>query len=72
MPRFGPIKQKELVRCLRLHGFEGPYFGGKHPFMVKGDLTITIPNPHKDDIGKELLSRILRQAKISREEWEKI
>ena len=72
MPRFGPIKQRELVRCLGLCGFEGPYSGGKHPFMIKGDLTITIPNPHKDEIGKELLSRILRQAKISKEEWEKI
>ena len=72
MPRFGPIKQGELVRCLRLCGFEGPYSGGKHPFMIKGDLTITIPNPHKDEIGKELLLRILRQAKISKEEWEEI
>ncbi|MBI3008518.1 MAG: type II toxin-antitoxin system HicA family toxin [Candidatus Omnitrophica bacterium] len=72
MPRFGPIKQRELIRCLRLRGFEGPYSGGKHPFMIKGDLTITIPNPHKDEIGKELLSRILRQAKISKEEWKKI
>lgn len=72
MPRFGPIKQKELIRYLRLCGFDGPYSGGKHPFMVKGDLTITIPNPHKDEIGKELLFRVLKQAKISREEWEKI
>jgi len=49
MPRFGPIRQKELIRYLRLCGFDGPYSGGKHPFMAKGDLTITIPNPHKDE-----------------------
>lgn len=72
MPRFGSIKQKELVRYLKLCGFEGPYFGGKHPFMVKGDLTITIPNPHKEEIGKELLARILKQARISKDEWERI
>ncbi|MBI2447124.1 MAG: type II toxin-antitoxin system HicA family toxin [Candidatus Omnitrophica bacterium] len=72
MPRFGPIKQKELVKYLRLCGFDGPYSGGKHPFMVKDYLTITIPNPHKGDIGKELLSRILKQAKISKEKWEEI
>lgn len=72
MPRFGPIRQKELLRYLRLFGFDGPYSGGKHPFMAKGELTITIPNPHKDEIGKELLARVLKQAKISREEWEKI
>jgi predicted RNA binding protein YcfA (HicA-like mRNA interferase family) len=72
MPQFGPIKQKELVRCLRLYGFDGPYSGGKHLFMVKGDITMTIPNPHKGDIRKELLMKILRQAGVSKEEWEKL
>lgn len=72
MPKFGPIRQKELVRYFRMCGFDGPYSGGKHLFMIKGELTLTIPNPHKDDIGKELLARILRQAGISKEEWERI
>jgi predicted RNA binding protein YcfA (HicA-like mRNA interferase family) len=40
--------------------------------MAKGDLAITIPNPHERDIGRELLSRILRQAGIARQEWEHI
>jgi hypothetical protein len=48
---------------------EGPYQGGKHPHMIKGDLVLTIPNPHRGDIGVELLSRILRRAGVSREEW---
>ncbi len=72
MPRFGPIKQRDFVKYLRRAGFDGPYSGGKHPFVVKGDLTITIPNPHKQDIGRELLAKILRQAEISREEREKL
>jgi len=38
--------------------------------MVKGSLALTIPNPHQRDIGQELLARILRQAGISRKEWE--
>jgi hypothetical protein len=38
--------------------------------MVKGDLTLTIPNPHQKDIGRELLARILRQVGVSKEEWE--
>jgi len=70
MPAFVPVKRKELIRCLRKSGFEGPFSGGKHQLMVKGDITIRIPNPHQIDIGKELLARILRQAKISKEEWE--
>jgi len=72
MPTFGPVKREVLIRCLRKYGFDGPYSGGKHPFMEKGDLTLTIPNPHQKDIGREFLIRILRQAGVSREEWEKL
>ena len=72
MPAFGPIKRDVLIRCLRKYGFDGPYSGGKHPFMVKGDLTLTILNPHNKDIGREFLTRILRQAGVSKEEWEKL
>jgi predicted RNA binding protein YcfA (HicA-like mRNA interferase family) len=71
MPPFGPISRKGLIQGLRKAGFDGPFSGGKHPFMIKGDLTLTIPNPHHTDIGRELLSRILRQAGISRDEWER-
>ena len=72
MPAFGPVKRDVLIKCLRKCDFEVPYSGGKHPFMVKEDLTLTIPNPHYKDIGRELLARILRQSGISREEWEKL
>ena len=72
MPRVGPIKRKELIRLLRGLGFEGPYSGARHQFMVKGETTLRIPNPHQSDIGKELLARILKQAKIDRETWEKL
>jgi predicted RNA binding protein YcfA (HicA-like mRNA interferase family) len=71
MPKFGPVSRKEMIRRLRIMGFDGPYSGGKHSFMVKGRLTLTVPNLHRGDIGRELLARILRQAGISRQEWEK-
>ena len=29
MPRFGPIKRKDLIRYVRQLGFAGPYSGGK-------------------------------------------
>lgn len=70
MPSVGPISRRDLVRGLRRVGFEGPYAGGKHSFMVRRSLTLTIPNPHERDVGRELLARILRQAGISRKEWE--
>ena len=70
MPLFGPVKRAELIRYLRRLGFAGPFSGGKHQFMHKDEITLTLPNPHQGDIGRELLARILRQAGISREEWE--
>ena len=72
MPSVGPIKRKDLIHHFKQLGFEGPYSGGKHQFMIRDDITIRIPNPHQSDIGKELLLRILRQAKINKEEWEKL
>jgi len=72
MPAFGPIKHKELMQALKKAGFEGPYPGGKHEFLVKANVRLTLPNPHVGEISKDLLARILRQAGISREEWEKL
>jgi predicted RNA binding protein YcfA (HicA-like mRNA interferase family) len=40
--------------------------------MKKGDITLIIPNPHQGDISKDLLAKILRQAGISRDEWESL
>ena len=37
--------------------------------MVRDKVVITIPNPHRVDIGLDLLSRVLRQADVSRDEW---
>jgi predicted RNA binding protein YcfA (HicA-like mRNA interferase family) len=72
MPPFGPISRRDLIRAFQRLGFEGPYSGGKHQFMVRRDRTVRIPNPHVSDIGRELLARVLRQAGVSREEWEAI
>ena len=74
MPRFGLIQRRDLIRFLKDLGFSGPYSGGKHEFMVQGSdqLRLTIPNPHKGEIGKPLLAEILREAGISRDEWEKL
>jgi predicted RNA binding protein YcfA (HicA-like mRNA interferase family) len=72
MPRFGPIKPRELVACLRRLGYIGPFSGGRHEFMLRGSLSVTIPNPHGRDIGPNLLAKVLRQADITREEWESL
>jgi predicted RNA binding protein YcfA (HicA-like mRNA interferase family) len=69
MSRLTPISWHNLVKRLHELGFEGPYSGGKHPQMRRGDVTVIIPNRHEGDIGVGLLSRLLRQAGVSREEW---
>jgi predicted RNA binding protein YcfA (HicA-like mRNA interferase family) len=71
MPSFGPVKRRELVAALRRLGFIGPFSGGKHEFMYRGSISVALPNPHQSDIGRELLARVLRQAGVSRDEWEK-
>jgi hypothetical protein len=40
--------------------------------MVRNDVTVRIPNPHRGDIGVELLTRLLRQAGVRRDEWEQV
>lgn len=70
MAPIGPIKRKDLIRYLNELGWVGPSSGGKHQHMKKDGLTLTIPNPHKGDISTPLLLKILKQAGISREEWE--
>jgi predicted RNA binding protein YcfA (HicA-like mRNA interferase family) len=65
------ILEASISHGKRLHelGFEGPFAGGKHPQMRRGKLTLIIPNEHEGDIGPGFLSRLLKQAGISREEW---
>jgi predicted RNA binding protein YcfA (HicA-like mRNA interferase family) len=72
MPSFGSIKRRDLIRVLKQSGFEGPRAGGEHEFMIKGNLRLTLPNLHQGEISKDLPARILKQAGISRQEWEKL
>ncbi|OGQ48539.1 MAG: hypothetical protein A3H42_05510 [Deltaproteobacteria bacterium RIFCSPLOWO2_02_FULL_46_8] len=63
---------RELVRKFKKLGFEGPYGGGRHLFMIKGPQKIRIPNPHgSKDIHISLVHEILRQAGINSKKWEK-
>lgn len=65
------ISRREVVRKFKALGFEGPFSGGRHQFMVKDQLKIRVPNPHgSGDISGGLLSEILRQAGVSRTEWD--
>ena len=69
MAHLTPVSRRELIQRLRRLGFEGPYTGGRHVFMLRGDQRLIIPNPHRNEISVDLLRRILRQAEVSLEKW---
>jgi predicted RNA binding protein YcfA (HicA-like mRNA interferase family) len=72
MPPIAPISLRNLIYYLKQCGFEGPYPGGKHQVMYKGKFKITIPNKHPGALGVPFLLKILKQADISKEEWESL
>jgi predicted RNA binding protein YcfA (HicA-like mRNA interferase family) len=70
MPHLTPVSRHQLIQRLGTLGFEGPYSGGRHEFMLRGDRRLILPNPHRGEIGVDLLVRLLRQSGITREEWQ--
>jgi len=66
------ISWRKLVQNFRKLGFEGPYTGGKHLFMKRNTLKVHIPSKHKGDISAGLVNEILRQARISKKEWDQL
>lgn len=70
MPIVGPIKRRDLIKYLRRLGFDGPGPRGRHEIMRRGTVTIPVPNPHHGDISKQFLLEILKEAGVSRAEWE--
>ncbi len=69
MAKLKPVSRRELVSKLKALGFSGPFSGGKHEWMRRGTLRVTIPNPHGGSIDPGLVRRILREAGIEIEEW---
>jgi predicted RNA binding protein YcfA (HicA-like mRNA interferase family) len=68
--RLLPITRSDLIKRLRVFGWEGPASGKRHEYMYKGNVPLIIPNPHgSKEISVNLLKVILQQAGISREEW---
>ena len=64
-----PVSRRELIRKLKSLGFDGPFPGGKHHWMRRDGLRVTIPNPHGGAIDPGLIRRILQQAGIAIDEW---
>lgn len=64
-----PCAWAEMIHRLRRLGWTGPFYGGKHPYMVSGTRRLTIPNKHATDIPSGTLRNVLRIAGISDDAW---
>ena len=64
-----PLPRGKVVKRFRALGWDGPHPGRKHATMRKGKRKLTIPNTHSGDISKALIGELLKQAGVSRAEW---
>ena len=73
MSRWTPCKRGDFIRRLRRLGFEGPFSGSKHQFMVIGQNRLTIPTNAEYSVPQ--LRMMLREIEpvigrsMSSEEW---
>ena len=74
MSRWSPCKRHDFIKRLREIGFEGPYSGTRHQFMLFQNNRLTIPSNKEYSVPqlKMMLKEVERiiERKISLEEWE--
>ena len=68
MPSLPALKPKEVVRALERAGFHLIRQRGSHAQYKRGNLLVTVPM-HSGDLNPLTLRSILRQAKMSVEEF---
>ena len=71
MPKLSPLKSREVIRKLKLLGYDGPFPGGRHSRMVHSKTGQIIPVPiHRGkDVSVGLIRAIIREAGITPEAW---
>ncbi len=73
MSLWNPCKRGEFIRILRRLGFDGPYSGSKHHFLVYDQHRLTVPSNSEYSVPQ--LKMMLREAgeilgrDISVDEW---
>ena len=76
MSRWAPCKRRDLIRRLRVLGFDGPFSGARHQFMVYRQHRLAIPAnteysvPQLRTMIQEVEEIIGR--KITADEWGKM
>ncbi len=73
MAGWRPVKRREFIRRLRALGFDGPFSGTRHQFMVSGQHRQTIPTNSEYSVPQTRM--LLRQVEsilgraVSLDEW---
>ena len=76
MSRWAPCKRQDFIRRLRQIGFEGPFTGTRHQFMLYGHYRLAIPSnveysvPQLRMMIREVEEIIDRQ--ITADEWNRL
>lgn len=60
MSRWAPCKRREFIRKLKKMGFEGPYSGTRHQFMVYGQHRMAMPT--NDEYSVPQLRMMIREV----------
>jgi hypothetical protein len=74
--RWTPCKRREFIRRLRLLGFDGPFSGVRHQFLIQGEYRLTIPS--NEEYSAPQLRMMLRETaivlghEITLAEWEQL
>jgi predicted RNA binding protein YcfA (HicA-like mRNA interferase family) len=68
MPKLPVVKPQEVLRALEKAGFVSLRSKGSHIQLKKGNLLVTVPM-HNRDLKIETFKSILRQAKLSVEDF---
>ncbi len=76
MSRWSPCKRREFIRRLRVLGFEGPFAGTRHQFMIYQQRRLAIPSHAEYSVPQ--LRAMLREVaeivgyEITAEEWNRL
>jgi hypothetical protein len=76
MAGWRPLKRRDFIRKLRALGFDGPYSGTRHQFMIFGSHRQTIPIDTEYSVPQ--IRMLVRQVeaiierKINLEGWERL
>lgn len=73
MSKWAPCKRRDFIRKLRKLGFDGPYSGARHQFMIRDQHRLAIPSNVEYSVPqlKMMLLEVagIMEREISLDEW---